>query len=361
MYRSGLNIALILAVFGSVSAETREPTPYEQLSLELINRARADPDAEAARYGIDLNEGLDPGTISSVSKQPLTFNEHLIYAAATHSRWMLDNDTFSHTGDGGSTPAERGVEAGYVLEPSYGFGENIAGRMYTIVQEQATVVELEHEQLFVDDGIDGRGHRKNILDPDWREVGIGLEEGPYTAENPEPPPDTYTYDYSYFQTQDFAYTDADSAPNFLTGVAYDDDAVTVDDFYTAGEGLGDVMVVALADGAVVGSTTTWASGGYSLPLPDATYEVRAFGGDLTGLVTVTGVTMAGANLKLDIDPAAATTVRRITIDVVDTEDWSCAPVAPAETEGATQEVFDGLDATDAHTLIPAAGAPINNG
>jgi hypothetical protein len=46
-------------------------TPEEQLMLELINRARANPVAEASRDGIDLNEGLAPGTISAAAKQPL--------------------------------------------------------------------------------------------------------------------------------------------------------------------------------------------------------------------------------------------------------------------------------------------------
>jgi hypothetical protein len=46
-------------------------TAAEQLQLELINRARLDPVAEAARLGIDLNEGLAAGTISAAAKQPL--------------------------------------------------------------------------------------------------------------------------------------------------------------------------------------------------------------------------------------------------------------------------------------------------
>ena len=33
-------------------------TDYEQLMLELVNRARLDPEGEAERYGIDLNENL---------------------------------------------------------------------------------------------------------------------------------------------------------------------------------------------------------------------------------------------------------------------------------------------------------------
>ncbi|MGI6300562.1 MAG: hypothetical protein ACOX52_05840 [Verrucomicrobiota bacterium] len=38
-----------------------DPTHYEQLMLELVNRARANPVAEADRLGIELNEGLPAG------------------------------------------------------------------------------------------------------------------------------------------------------------------------------------------------------------------------------------------------------------------------------------------------------------
>ena len=49
-------------------------TAQEQLLVELINRARANPEAEAARFGIPLNEDLEPGEISSDPKQPLAPN-----------------------------------------------------------------------------------------------------------------------------------------------------------------------------------------------------------------------------------------------------------------------------------------------
>src|SRR5262245_58376639 len=57
-----------------------------QYMLELINRARTDPAAEAARpdYGIDLNEGLAPGTISADPKQPLAPNEWLLQTIEGH-------------------------------------------------------------------------------------------------------------------------------------------------------------------------------------------------------------------------------------------------------------------------------------
>ena len=56
-------------------------TDQEQLLLELINRARTFPLAEAAYYGIDLNEGLAPGTISNSAKQPLAPNASLLQSA----------------------------------------------------------------------------------------------------------------------------------------------------------------------------------------------------------------------------------------------------------------------------------------
>ena len=91
------------------------PTANEQLMVELINRARANPAAEASRLGIDLNEGLSAGTISTAAKQPLAINPYLTDGARKHSQWMIDNDTFSHTGQGGSAPNDRMTGAGYIF------------------------------------------------------------------------------------------------------------------------------------------------------------------------------------------------------------------------------------------------------
>src|ERR1044071_5072542 len=95
------------------------PTDYEQYLVELVNRGRADPSAEAARYGIALNEGLAAGTISTAAKQPLAINPYLTDGARTHSQWMIDTDTFSHTGSGGSDPGDRMTAAGYSFTGSW--------------------------------------------------------------------------------------------------------------------------------------------------------------------------------------------------------------------------------------------------
>jgi serralysin len=64
-----------------------EPTAQEQYMLELINRARLNPQAEADRsLGGNLNEGLAPGTISTKPKQPLAFDLKLEQAAQGHSQ-----------------------------------------------------------------------------------------------------------------------------------------------------------------------------------------------------------------------------------------------------------------------------------
>ena len=89
------------------------PTDYDQYMLELINLARNDPAAEAARYGIDLNEGVPVSdTMSTDAKQPMAFNGNINDAAQDHSQWMLDNDVFSHTGASGSSPSVRMTSAG---------------------------------------------------------------------------------------------------------------------------------------------------------------------------------------------------------------------------------------------------------
>jgi hypothetical protein len=45
---------------GAAGGNSRgDPTAGEQLVLEMINRARANPDAEGTRLSIDIHEGLD--------------------------------------------------------------------------------------------------------------------------------------------------------------------------------------------------------------------------------------------------------------------------------------------------------------
>src|SRR6195952_5735885 len=145
-------------------------TALEQMILELVNRARLDPAAEAVRYGIALNEGVAAGdTISTASKQPLAMNETLLGTARAHSQDMIDRDYFAHDTPEGVTPFQRMTNAGYNYTTA---GENIA-----LVTSSNPITDQDsiglHQFLFVDLNFPGRGHRVNILLGDYQEIGIG--------------------------------------------------------------------------------------------------------------------------------------------------------------------------------------------
>ena len=90
----------------------------------------------------------------------LTSDRRLNVAAQGHSEDMAANDYFSHTGQDGSSFADRIRAAGH---PSPG-GENIAQG-----QEDADEV--------VQAWMDSPGHRRNILDCAYTSIGVGYEPG----------------------------------------------------------------------------------------------------------------------------------------------------------------------------------------
>jgi uncharacterized protein YkwD len=269
------------------------PSAYDQYLVQLINQARANPSAVAASFNIDLNEGLTPGTISASAKQPLAINPFLVDSARGHSGWMLDTNLFQHEGPGTASPGDRMGWAGYTFTPPWSWGENIGWRGNTQSYADYTQGTAQlNQDLFVDQGIDDRGHRINMLDADYKEVGTGVIAGIFTQSGT---------DYkSLMATEDFANTAGNS---FLTGVAFND-AVTHDQFYTPGEGLGGVTITAkrLSDNAVF-TTATWDSGGYNLQLAPGTYQVTAAGPGLNGSVGYGNVVIGNQNVERDFTPA----------------------------------------------------------
>ncbi len=275
-----------------------EPTIYEQYMLELINRGRADPNAEAVRYNCDLNEGLPDGTISSDPTQPIAFNVHLIYSAREHSQWMIDNDTFSHTGEGGSSPGDRITAAGYTWTT---YGENLAfkGTTGMITDVTGWTGEL-HKNLYVDEGVSGRGHRKNLMGENWREVGVGMVEGVFTSSG--------TNYNSLMETEDYG---AQGGNPFITGVVYTD--LDRDGFYTPGEGAQYPTVTAVNQStSQTYAATGWYAGGYSLQVPAGTYTVTASGGGLSSAISHTA-TIGSINVKVDFVPGASTNVAPLVV------------------------------------------------
>lgn len=259
-------------------------TGAEQYFLELINRGRANPTAEATREGIALNEGLPAGTISTSPKQPLALNDALQAAIEGHLQDEITHNYFSHTGSDGTNPDQRMKAAGYT-NPFFD-GENLAweGTTASGTLNLTEYVNDEYNNLFIDSGEVGRGHRTNMMDPNFQEVGSGVKAAnPYQGYN------------SVLVGNDFG---VQGGNEFVTGVAYTD-RVTANSFYDIGEGLGGASVVVKnsSTGATF-STTTNAAGGYQIDIPAGSYTITFSGAGFASPL-VKSFTISNLNVKVD--------------------------------------------------------------
>lgn len=263
------------------------PTAFDQYMVELINRARLDPDAEAARHGIDLNEGLTPGTLSNEPREPLALNLFATSAAQLHTADLFANFTDlppNHVGSDGKDPSARVAAAAGGSVGSV--AENNSWVSHSGAVNTAAVDKL-HALLFKDFTssfeVVGRGHRKVMLNGTRNEVGAAVLSGKFGSKN------------AAITTTDL-FT---SSTNYLTGVAFND-STKKDNFYTPGEGLGGVTITATRAGDnAVFQTTTWDAGGYSLALAAGTYDIVASGGGLASPISFDDVVIGSANVKRD--------------------------------------------------------------
>jgi uncharacterized protein YkwD len=98
----------------------------------------------------------------------LRANGRLRRAAAAYSRLMVADDFFSHVSPAGSTPQSR-IESTHYLDGarSWSIGENIAWGTGSLATPRGIVRSWMHSP----------GHRANILNGDFREIGIGIAHG----------------------------------------------------------------------------------------------------------------------------------------------------------------------------------------
>jgi uncharacterized protein YkwD len=120
-----------------------------RFSIDLVNKERAD-----------------------VGADPLQINDQLDQAADLHSQDQANTETMSHTGSNGSYFADRITDTGYQYSTT---GENVA-------------VGYQEPEAVVDGWMGSDGHRENILNSNFEELGVGYSVGE---------------DGSAFWTQDF--------------------------------------------------------------------------------------------------------------------------------------------------------------
>lgn len=147
-------------VFGGALNETLnfltiEPKSNESLNLNFkIASGRPDDQAEQQMFQMVNEQRVKNGL------QPLTFDNALRDVARTHSQDMLARGYFSHYTPEGESPFDRMTKAGITF--SYA-GENLA---------LAPSAQLAMEGL-----MNSPGHRENILNPNFKKVGIGVIDG----------------------------------------------------------------------------------------------------------------------------------------------------------------------------------------
>lgn len=132
---------------GNSTAAPRQLTLHEMRTSELclINRVRV-------HYGL----------------HPLSFNAELRDSATGHSDSMVANRYFAHEGPGGPMNS-RITRTGYLHDAgAFSVGENIGGgRGARYGSPMAVFKEWMHSPP----------HRANILDPGFRDAGVGVARG----------------------------------------------------------------------------------------------------------------------------------------------------------------------------------------
>jgi len=247
-----------------------------QLSLERINRARLKPAQEAAMNGIAVDEGI-PGQLNATPKQPLALNAALNTAARVHAQDMLNRNFFDHVTPEGVSPFDRMRNAGYIFLTA---GENLAWRGTTGTIDEVSATENQHVDLFVDTDIPDRGHRKTMLNNNFREIGLAVLRGNFTREGT-------TFD-SMMQAQEFGARTGDSV--FVLGVVYSD--LNNNNRYDFGEGTANSTVT--LNGV---AKATNAAGGYAFEvLQGGSFTLRFASGQTTNF----NIQLGDPNIKVDL-------------------------------------------------------------
>ncbi|GAA3070759.1 hypothetical protein GCM10020254_13180 [Streptomyces goshikiensis] len=150
-----------------------------RLRLPVAERVHRERESLADPHQVHAAQALGPGAgarpagvagqvIALVNKEraaagcgPLTENSQLRSAAQGHSDDMAARNFFDHTNPDGADPGKRVTAAGYRWST---YGENIAGG-----QQNADSV--------MDSWMKSPGHRANILNCAFKEIGVGIHQG----------------------------------------------------------------------------------------------------------------------------------------------------------------------------------------
>jgi uncharacterized protein YkwD len=137
------------AAGGPVACESAEARPAQVGEEVVVRSTLCLLNAERRRHGL----------------RPLRLNDRLTRAARRHSQDMARHGYFDHTSRNGSSFVDRIRRTGYLSGArSWKVAENIAWGSHRLASPRAITRAW----------MDSPGHRANILDGSYREIGIGV-------------------------------------------------------------------------------------------------------------------------------------------------------------------------------------------
>ncbi len=158
------------------------PNAQELRLLELINAARKAPLDKAASLDMDTEKILrdlpELNEILTQGMKPLVFNPQLYAAAKAHNKDMLTKNYYSHTSPDGRNNKDRISEIGYRAVIS-GESLGLVGFVNYMAADEA--VRIIFENMFREELNPARTENRNILNPDFRDIGIGFSSGTMTV------------------------------------------------------------------------------------------------------------------------------------------------------------------------------------
>lgn len=163
-YATTVLMAMILAAIIAAGLFTLQPRTADAADTVTVTGCTGAP------VVLDANEKamLDLHNKQRATKGlgSLCVHPALQRAAEAHSKDMIDNDYFSHTSQDGTTAFQRMKREGYNYRTA---GENIAFGSGSL-GAPANIFK---------NWMNSDGHRRNIMNKSYREIGIGAVTGTY--------------------------------------------------------------------------------------------------------------------------------------------------------------------------------------
>lgn len=156
-------LALILVGVGTPTIAGARPASRSRCAdTHLIPTAANIPRIDAATLCLVDRERAAGGLA------PLRRDPRLDAAAQVHAAQMVISDYFDHISPDGVSPLQRALAAGYGRNAGIGhLGENIAAASGSLSTPAASVANWMRSP----------NHRAQILDPSFRDTGIGVTAG----------------------------------------------------------------------------------------------------------------------------------------------------------------------------------------